>query len=214
MSNVPAPQPNHNDVTESSNPSPEDATKAPQETATELQLATFGSGCFWCTEAILDSLEGVERAVSGYMGGEVPNPTYRDICTGLTGHAEVVQVKYDPKIVSYADLLNIFWKTHDPTTLNRQGYDVGTQYRSVVFFHNEEQQALAEYYKQQLDSAGAFDDPIVTEISKASKFYEAEKYHQDYFALNPSDRYCQAVIVPKMGKFLEVFGDKLKRPND
>jgi methionine-S-sulfoxide reductase len=175
-----------------------------------LEKATFGSGCFWCTEAVFDELNGVEVAVSGYSGGRTADPTYEQICTGLTGHAEVIQVTYDPTKVSFADLLEVFWQTHDPTTLNRQGADVGTQYRSAVFYHNDEQRREAEYYKQKLDEAGAFNAPIVTEITKFEKFYPAEKYHQEYYANNPEQGYCRAVVQPKVVKFRKAFKDKLK----
>jgi len=176
-----------------------------------LALATFGSGCFWCTEAVFLNVEGVEKVASGYAGGKVKNPTYKEVCSGLTGHAEVIQVTYDPKKVSYDELLEIFWKTHDPTTLNRQGADEGTQYRSVVFYHNEEQKKLAETYKKKLDEAGAFDGPIVTEISPYSNFYIAEDYHQNYYNLNGSAPYCKFVIQPKVEKFKKVFQAKLKK---
>lgn len=172
--------------------------------------ATFGSGCFWCTEAVFKELKGVQSVQSGYSGGLIPNPTYRQICTGTTGHAEVIQVTYDPNTISYPELLEVFWKTHDPTTLNRQGNDVGTQYRSVVFYHNDEQRKQAETYKQKLDAAGAFADPIVTEISPLTEFYPAEDYHQDYYELHGYEPYCQMVVRPKVDKVREVFRDKLK----
>lgn len=175
-----------------------------------LQLATFGGGCFWCTEAVFLDVKGVKSVVSGYAGGSVKNPTYREVCSGLTGHAEVIQITFDPAAVSYTDLLEIFWNTHDPTTLNRQGADVGTQYRSVVFYHSPEQKAAAEQYKQQLDASKAFKNPIVTEISPIPVFYKAEEYHQNYFALNPEQGYCQYVIRPKVEKFKKQFGTKLK----
>ena len=177
----------------------------------ELQLATFGSGCFWCTEAVFLKVNGVESVVSGYTGGKTKNPTYREICTGLTGHAEVIQLKYDPKKISYEELLEIFWNTHDPTTLNRQGADEGTQYRSAVFYHNEAQKKLAEQYKAQLDKSGVFKNPIVTEITPISEFYPAEDYHQNYYAINPNQGYCQFVIRPKVEKFKKQFESKLKK---
>lgn len=177
---------------------------------TELALATFGNGCFWCTEAIFQRLKGVSKVVSGYAGGKVKNPTYKEVCGGLTGHAEVIQLTYDPKIIGYAELLEVFWQTHDPTTLNRQGADVGTQYRSVVFYHTEEQKQLAEMYKKKLDESGAFDNPIVTEISPLSKYYPAEGYHQNYYNLNGNAPYCSYVIQPKIDKFKKVFKAKLK----
>lgn len=179
-------------------------------TTNKLAQATFGSGCFWCTEAVFAELGGVKSVVSGYSGGKTENPSYREVCSGLSGHAEVIQVTYDPAKVDYATLLEVFWKTHDPTTLNQQGADIGTQYRSVVFYHNEEQKKLAEEYKAKLDTAKVFSDPIVTEISKLKKFYVAEKDHQEYYARNPYQGYCQAVIGPKLQKFRQVFGDKLK----
>lgn len=175
-----------------------------------MEIATFGNGCFWCTEAIFQELKGVSKAVSGYMGGEVKNPTYKEVCSGTTGHAEVLQITYDPSVISFDELLEVFWKTHDPTTLNRQGNDVGTQYRSAVFYHNEEQKNLATQYKTKLDASSAWSDPIVTEITEASTFYPAEDYHQEYFNLNGSQPYCNFVIRPKVEKFREVFGDKLK----
>ncbi|MBL7858270.1 MAG: peptide-methionine (S)-S-oxide reductase MsrA [Cyclobacteriaceae bacterium] len=176
-----------------------------------LELATFGSGCFWCTEAIFQNIDGVELVESGYSGGRVKNPTYREVCSGLTGHAEVIQVHYDPAKVAFEELLEIFWKTHDPTTLNRQGADIGTQYRSVVFYHNENQKKLAEEYKSKLDESGAFDKPIVTEISPFNIFYKAEDYHQNYYNLNGSAPYCSYVIQPKLEKFRKVFQEKLKK---
>lgn len=176
-----------------------------------LQKATFGSGCFWCTEAIFERLNGVVEVESGYSGGKVVNPTYEEVCTGRTGHAEVTQITYDSSIISYDELLEVFWKTHDPTTLNRQGNDVGTQYRSVIFYHNEEQKRLAEKYKEELDKSGAWEKPIVTEISPYTNFYSAEGYHQDYYANNPNQGYCSFVIAPKVEKFEKVFKDKLKR---
>ena len=176
----------------------------------ETALATFGSGCFWCTEAFFQEVKGVSKVESGYSGGSVENPSYYDVCSGRTGHAEVVQVTYDPSQVSFADLLEIFWQTHDPTTLNRQGADVGTQYRSVVFYHDEDQKKAAEQLKKKLDEAGIWRNPIVTEISPFKKFYVAEVDHQDYFRLNPNAGYCQAVIVPKLEKFRKVFKEKLK----
>jgi peptide-methionine (S)-S-oxide reductase len=176
----------------------------------ELQVATLGSGCFWCTEAFFLRVKGIESVVSGYSGGKVKNPTYREVCSGLTGHAEVVQVKFNPKEISYEEVLEIFWNTHDPTTLNRQGADEGTQYRSVVFYHSEEQKKIAQDYKTQLDKSGTFKKPIVTEITPFSIFYPAEDYHQNYYALNPNQGYCQYVIRPKVEKFNKQYGSKLK----
>lgn len=175
-----------------------------------LEKATFGSGCFWCTEAVFERLNGVHSVVSGYAGGTVDNPTYEEVCSGTTGHAEVTQITYDPKVITYDELLEVFWKTHDPTTLNRQGNDVGTQYRSVIFYHNEEQKQLAEKYKEELNKSGAWDRPIVTEISPLTNFFSAEGYHQDYYENNPNQGYCAFVIAPKVEKFEKVFKDKLK----
>lgn len=187
-------------------------TTMANESAREgLAIATFGSGCFWCTEAVFQNVEGVEKVESGYSGGKVKNPTYKEVCSGLTGHAEVIQVHYDTTKVSYEELLEIFWKTHDPTTLNRQGADEGTQYRSVVFYHNEEQKKLAEKYKVELDKSGAFNNPIVTEISPYTEFYKAEDYHQNYYNLNGNAPYCSYVIQPKLEKFRKVFKHKLKK---
>jgi peptide-methionine (S)-S-oxide reductase len=181
-----------------------------QEMEKGMALATFGNGCFWCTEAIFQQLRGVTMVVSGYAGGKVKNPSYKEVCSGLTGHAEVIQITYDPTVISYDELLEVFWQTHDPTTLNRQGADVGTQYRSVVFYHTDEQKQLAESYKKKLNESGAFDNPIVTEISPLSEYYPAEDYHQNYYNLNGSAPYCSYVIQPKLEKFKKVFKDKLK----
>ncbi len=175
-----------------------------------LQTATFGGGCFWCVEAVFEELNGVTSVVSGYAGGHKENPTYKEVCDGTTGHAEVCQIQYDPKIVSYAELLEVFWKTHDPTTLNRQGNDVGTQYRSVIYYHNDEQKQLAEGYKKKLDEEKIWPNPIVTEIEPLPKFYPAENYHQDYYSENGNQPYCSFVITPKLEKFRKVFKDKLK----
>ncbi len=175
------------------------------------KIATFGGGCFWCTEAVFERLNGVIKVESGYSGGTVPNPTYDAVCTGNTGHAEVIQITYDQSIISYEELLHVFFKTHDPTTLNRQGADVGTQYRSVIFYHDEEQKNIAENIKHELDSAKIWDDPIVTEISKFEKFYKAEDYHQNYYDNNSNQPYCSFVITPKLEKFEKVFKDKLKK---
>ncbi|HNR75368.1 MAG TPA: peptide-methionine (S)-S-oxide reductase MsrA [Cyclobacteriaceae bacterium] len=177
----------------------------------ELETATLGSGCFWCTEAFFLRVKGIESVVSGYSGGKVKNPTYREVTTGLTGHAEVVQIKFDPQVITYAEVLEIFWNTHDPTTLNKQGADEGTQYRSVVFYHTEAQKKTAEAYKIQLDKSGAFKNPIVTEITAFKEFYKAEDYHQNYYALNPNQGYCQYVIRPKVEKFNKQFASKLKK---
>ncbi len=178
--------------------------------STELKTATFAAGCFWCTEAVFLNVKGITKVVSGYSGGKVKNPTYREVCSGLTGHAEATQITFDPKVVSYEDLLEVFWNTHDPTTLNRQGADEGTQYRSAVFYSNEEQKKTAEQYKKQLESSHVYANPIVTEISPLINFYPAEDYHQNYFALNPNQGYCQYVIRPKVEKFKKQFKTKLK----
>ena len=176
-----------------------------------VERATFGEGCFWCVEAVFQDLKGVVSVESGYSGGKMENPTYRMVCSGETGHAEVCHITYDPSKISYAKLLEVFWKTHDPTTLNRQGHDSGTQYRSVIFYHSGEQKALAEKYKKELDASGAWDKPLVTEISAAPKFWKAEDYHQNYFKTNPNQGYCAYVIAPKMEKFRKVFGDKIAK---
>lgn len=176
----------------------------------KVDTATFGSGCFWCTEAFFERLIGVKKVISGYSGGSVPNPSYEAVCTGKTGHAEVTQILYDPKEITFIELLEVFWKTHDPTTLNRQGNDVGTQYRSAIFYHNDEQKKVAEEYKQKINEAKIFDNPVITEISPFRKFYEAEKYHQNYYDDNPNQGYCSFVITPKVEKFKKVFKEKLK----
>jgi len=180
------------------------------QAATKLATATFAGGCFWCTEAVYSEIKGVTSVTSGYLGGEVPNPTYKDICTGLTGHAEAVEVEFDPAVVPYEKLLEVFFATHDPTTKNRQGADVGTQYRSGIFYHDDEQQRIAAEVIQRLDAAGAFPGKIVTEVTKATTFYPAEDYHQDYFANNPGQGYCRAVVLPKVDKVRKVFKDLLK----
>jgi peptide-methionine (S)-S-oxide reductase len=177
---------------------------------TRLDTATFAEGCFWCTEALFEELKGVVSVSSGYSGGTTKNPTYADVCSGQTGHAESCQITFDSKVISFTDLLEVFWKTHDPTTLNRQGHDEGTQYRSAVFYHNTQQKMLAEKYKKELDASGAYSSPITTEITHYKNFYVAENYHQDYFALNGKEPYCQMVIQPKVDKFQKVFKAKLK----
>ncbi|WP_316799857.1 peptide-methionine (S)-S-oxide reductase MsrA [Pedobacter frigidisoli] len=176
----------------------------------KTEKATFGMGCFWCTEAIFQRLKGVTSVKSGYEGGTLSNPTYEEVCTGATGHAEVLEINYNPSVISYEDLLEVFWKSHDPTTLNRQGADSGTQYRSVVFYHNAEQKALAEKYKAELNKTNAFGKKVVTAIEAAKPFYVAENYHQDYYLKNGSEPYCRLVILPKMQKLEKVFKDKLK----
>jgi peptide-methionine (S)-S-oxide reductase len=176
-----------------------------------IELATFGAGCFWCTEAVFQRLEGVVKVESGYSGGNVPNPTYDAVCTGKTGHAEVCQITFDNTKINYETLLNVFWKTHDPTTLNRQGADVGTQYRSVIFYHNDKQKKLAEEIKSELNKSKVFENPIVTEISEFKKFYKAEDYHQNYYDNNSFQPYCSFVITPKLEKFEKVFKKWLKK---
>jgi methionine-S-sulfoxide reductase len=178
-----------------------------------LEKATFGSGCFWCTEAVFQQLRGVKSVVSGYSGGSVENPTYEEVCAGRTGHAEVIQVTYDPEQISYDDLLKVFWQTHDPTTLNRQGHDVGTQYRSAVFYHDDEQRRVAEQYKKQLAASNVFGKPIVTEIEPLRNFYSAENYHQNYYRSNPRQQYCEFVIRPKVEKFNKEFKDLIAPAN-
>ncbi|HEX2618304.1 MAG TPA: peptide-methionine (S)-S-oxide reductase MsrA [Flavobacteriales bacterium] len=170
----------------------------------------LGAGCFWCVEAVFTELKGVVSVMPGYTGGQTPDPDYKAVCTGTTGHAEVAQVVYDPSVITFDELLEVFWQTHDPTTLNRQGHDVGTQYRSAIFYTSDAQRATAERYKAELDKSGAFDRPIVTEIAKLDHFYPAENYHRDYYANNPEQGYCQLVIRPKVEKFRKVFADKLK----
>ena len=195
---------------ESNNNSPNMSNKSTDVVANELDTATFANGCFWCTEAIFQDLEGVIKVTSGYSGGITKNPDYRQVCTGETGHAECLQIIYDPKKISFEELLEVFWKTHDPTTLNRQGNDVGTQYRSAIFYHNENQKLLAEKYKKELNGSGAYSDSVVTEITQFHIFYPAENYHQQYFNLHGSEPYCNYVIQPKVEKFRKVFKDKLK----
>lgn len=172
-------------------------------------VATVGGGCFWCVEAAFLELRGVERVVSGYAGGRTKNPSYREVCDGDTGHAEVVQVTFDPSEISYRDLLGVFFGIHDPTTLNRQGADIGTQYRSVILYHSPEQQETAKQVIAELQQQGVWDDAIVTEIQPLTTFYPAEEYHQDYFAANPRQPYCQAVIAPKVAKFRKAYLDRL-----
>ncbi len=175
------------------------------------ELATFGAGCFWCIEAVFLSLKGVISVQSGYSGGYTENPTYKEVCTGNTGHAEVVQIEFDPSVISYSELLEVFWQVHDPTTLNRQGGDVGTQYRSSVFYHSDNQRKEAEFYKKRLEDEKVWKDAIVTEIVPFKVFYPAEAYHQDYFANNPNQPYCSMVVAPKVQKFKKAFAQKLKK---
>ncbi len=176
----------------------------------KLETATLGGGCFWCTEAVFDDLKGITEVESGYSGGDVANPTYEQVCTGRTGHAEVVQVTFDPGLISYEDILRIFFTVHDPTTLNRQGNDVGPQYRSVILYHDDAQKRSAEKVIQEIAAAQIWDDPIVTELSPFRAFYKAEDYHQEYFANNPNQGYCRVVIAPKVAKFRKHYSDRLK----
>lgn len=180
-------------------------------TNTKYEIATFGGGCFWCTEAMFDQLNGVESAVSGYSGGTKENPTYEEVCSGTTGHAEVIQVKYDPNTITFLELLEVFFKTHDPTTLNQQGADKGTQYRSVIFYHNNEQKQQAVQIITDLSQEKIWVNPIVTEVTEFSIFYSAENYHQEYFINNPQNQYCQMVVTPKVEKFEKLFKDKIKQ---
>jgi peptide-methionine (S)-S-oxide reductase len=176
----------------------------------KLETATFAGGCFWCTEAIFEQLKGVTKVISGYTGGTVKNPAYREVVTGRTGHAEATQITFDPKVISYIDLLDVFFSTHNPTTLNRQGYDVGTQYRSAIFYHNEKQKAAAEAMIKALSEAKVFKNKIVTEVIFFKEFYKAEAYHQDYYSNNKSQPYCENVINPKLVKFFKKYASKLK----
>jgi peptide-methionine (S)-S-oxide reductase len=192
-------------------PKPSTTNENMNITAGKTDTAILGAGCFWCIEAIFQELKGVLKVESGYTGGNTLNPTYKEVCTGMTGHAEVARITYNPDIISFEEVLEVFWQTHDPTTLNRQGADVGSQYRSAVFYLNDEQKRLAEGYKQKLDVSGAFDKPIVTEISAFDgKFYVAEDYHQNYYRENPDQGYCRMVIRPKLEKFRKVFSEKLQ----
>ena len=180
----------------------------------KMQVATFGAGCFWCTEAQFQQLKGVDHVESGYMGGKLNNPTYKDVCSGTTGHAEVTSIYYDPQKISFDELLAAFWTAHDPTQLNRQGNDVGTQYRSVIFYYNDEQRQKAQDYKKKLNEEQAYKSPVVTEISPAAKFYKAEDYHQNYYNQNGDQPYCRFVVQPKLEKFKKVFAGKLKEDKD
>ncbi|MFM8457214.1 MAG: peptide-methionine (S)-S-oxide reductase MsrA [Ignavibacteria bacterium] len=192
------------------NISKEDMSITPEFTDTTA-VATFGAGCFWCVEAVFQDLNGVYSVESGYMGGKKQDPTYKEVCTGMTGHAEVCRIIYDPRILTFKDLLEVFWQTHDPTTLNRQGNDVGTQYRSAIFYYSEEQKNEAEFYKSELDKSGAFSDPIVTTLEKVDRFYPAEDYHQNYYNQNGDQPYCAFVIKPKVEKFKKAFSSRLKQ---
>ncbi len=186
------------------------AHSQPESRPPGREVATLGGGCFWCTEAVFDELRGVEQVESGYSGGSVPDPSYRQVCTGDTGHAEVIQIRFDPELVSYRDILQVFFSMHDPTTLNRQGADVGTQYRSVIFYHDEEQKRIAKEVIKELEAEKAFKSPIVTEVAPFQAFYKAEDYHQEYFQLHGYEPYCRMVIAPKVKKFKEHYGEKLK----
>ena len=186
-------------------------TKKAKSIPMNTEKITFGNGCFWCTEAIFQQVKGVVKSTSGYSGGHVENPTYEQVCEKNTGHAEVIQIEFNPSEVTVDELLEVFWQTHDPTTLNRQGNDEGPQYRSVVFYHNEKQKERAEFFKKKLDESGAFSGPIVTTIEPFSKFYVAENYHQDYYNRNGNQPYCYFVIRPKMEKFEKAFKDKMKK---
>lgn len=175
------------------------------------EIATLAGGCFWCLEAVYNNLRGVERVVSGYSGGNIPNPSYQLVCTGKTGHAEVVQITFDPQVITFRELLEVFFTIHDPTTLNQQGMDVGTQYRSAIFYHSPEQKAIAEEVIAEIEAAHVWPNPVVTEVSPLMEFYPAEEYHQQYFERNPDQGYCRAVIGPKVAKFRTHFLKKLKR---
>ncbi|HEX9960917.1 MAG TPA: peptide-methionine (S)-S-oxide reductase MsrA [Pyrinomonadaceae bacterium] len=176
-----------------------------------LETATLGAGCFWCVEAVFDDLKGVEDVISGYSGGHTENPTYREVCSETTGHAEVAQIKFDPEVISFKEILQVFFAVHDPTTLNRQGNDIGSSYRSAIFYHDENQKRVAEEVIKEVTDEGVYDDPIVTEVTAFDKFYPAEDYHQEYFANNPNQPYCAAVVAPKVAKFRKKFVDRLKK---
>ncbi len=176
-----------------------------------METATLGAGCFWCVEAVFDDLRGVTDVVSGYSGGHTENPTYREVCSETTGHAEVVQIEFNPEELAYADLLRVFFAVHDPTTLNRQGNDVGSSYRSAIFYHSDEQKRAAEEIIKEVTEAQIYDNPIVTEVTAFDKFYPAENYHQEYFANNPAQPYCAAVVAPKVAKFRKQFVSRLKK---
>lgn len=193
-----------NSIEKNQNPSPQ------LDSENSIDTATFGAGCFWCVEAVFQRLEGVMSVKSGYSGGSVKNPSYKEVCNGTTGHAEVCQITFDPNVIKYDELLEVFWKTHDPTTMNRQGNDFGTQYRSVIFYHNDQQKLLAEKYKKQINDEKAYPNPVITEISPLINYYPAENYHQNYYNQNGNEGYCQYVIQPKVEKFEKIFKAKLK----
>ncbi|MCA9033693.1 MAG: peptide-methionine (S)-S-oxide reductase MsrA [Planctomycetaceae bacterium] len=197
-------------MTISDNATPEADGDAPEKSG-KLAKATFAAGCFWCTEAVFLRLKGVVAVKSGYAGGSIPNPTYKQVCTGLTGHAECIQIDYDPTVITFEQMLDVFFHTHDPTTLNRQGGDVGTQYRSAVFYHDEKQKTITEKVIAELNKSDDFDAPIVTTLEELTKFYAAEDYHQDYFKLNPRQPYCQFVVGPKVEKFQKRYKELLKK---
>ncbi len=205
-----AQSPNQTPVTGDSSVSDSSPSSDPTAPAKQA-VATFAGGCFWCTEAVFERMEGVSDVVSGYIGGRMPNPDYKTVCTGTTGHAEAVEIYYDPSVTSYEELLEVFFKTHDPTTLNRQGADVGTQYRSAIFYHDADEKSRAQAYIKKLNDSREFRSPVVTTLEPATTFYTAEEYHQDYFALNPNAGYCQAVVRTKVEKFDKTFGDKIKK---
>jgi peptide-methionine (S)-S-oxide reductase len=188
-----------------------DAPDRAQQDAPREEIATLAGGCFWCLEAVYADLEGVLRVESGYAGGTVPSPSYQQVCTGTTGHAEVVQLTFDPRVLSYRDLLEVFFNIHDPTTLNRQGHDIGTQYRSAIYYHSPQQKAIAEQTIRELSEARRWANPIVTEVAPLTAFYKAEPYHQEYFAHNPFQPYCQAVVGPKIAKFRKQYRERLKK---
>ena len=177
---------------------------------TNLETATLAAGCFWCVEAVFDDLRGVKDVVSGYSGGHTANPTYREVCSETTGHAEVVQIRFDPQVISFKEILQVFFTVHDPTTLNRQGNDIGSSYRSAIFYHSDEQKRVAEEVIKEVTNEGVYDDPIVTEITAFDEFYPAEDYHQEYFANNPTQPYCAAVVAPKVAKFRQKYVSRLK----
>ncbi len=200
------------DRTHSAPPTPKPGSKLVTESTSKQEaVATLAGGCFWCTEAVFEHMRGIQDVVSGYIGGQMPNPDYQSVCTGRTGHAEAVEIYYDPTVTTFEELLEVFFKTHDPTTLNRQGADVGTQYRSAVFYHNEEQKLATEQFIEKLNASKEFRSPVVTTLEPASRFYPAEEYHQDYFRKNPNAAYCQAVVKNKVRKFQRTFGDMIKR---
>ncbi|MFK8115442.1 MAG: peptide-methionine (S)-S-oxide reductase MsrA [Rubripirellula sp.] len=190
---------------------PNPSAAEPAQASPKEAVATLAGGCFWCTEAVFERMQGVNDVVSGYIGGQVPNPTYEQVCTKQTGHAEACEIYYDPTQTTYEELLEVFFKTHDPTTPNKQGADEGPQYRSSIFIHNDEQKEIAQKYIAKLDASGEYKRPVVTKLEPASKFYAAEEYHQDYFRRNPNARYCQAIVKNKVRKFNREFGDKIKK---